>query len=203
MHDPAPQVRRQAMLVAGRMKLTESIPLLLTVMEGKALPTHELRDVPAWEKTDVPEGFGDMAEGCSDQEVAALALGWMNDGDAKPAVERLEPASAMKDVALALLGEGQRLRAEHFKSAEGNQELQLAAVEGVVRSKGRFGLKLALDYQQATHWWEEEHVAEALSRMLVAEGAPGSRQLMDCKSLEVLRQWFARYGEEYLSRFSM
>jgi hypothetical protein len=201
LHDPTPQVRRQAMLVAGRMNHRGSVSLLVKVLEGDALTTTPLAEVPEWETTDVPEGFGDVAEGCSDKEVAALALGLMNDEAAKPVIELLEPASAMKEVALALLGEGKRLMAEHFKTKENNQELQLAAVEAVVRSKGEFGLKLALDYQQATHWWEEEHVAETLSRMLVAEDAPGREMLKDCKSLAQLRRWFDRHGEKYVARF--
>jgi len=200
LHDAAPQVRREAMLVAGRMKHTESIPLLVKVIEGEAIPTHPLADVSAWERSEVPEGFGDVAEGCSDKEVAALALGIMGDKVSKDLIERIAPPTAMTDVAVALLGEGQRLKPEHFRTAENNQELQLAAVEAVVRSKGRFGLKIAIDYQQATHWWEEESVAERLSRMLVAENAPGSRQLVGCKSLAELRRWFDRYGAEYLAR---
>lgn len=199
--DPAPQVRRRGMLVAGRIKHQSSVPVLLAVLQGESVTTHSLADVSTWEKTDVPEGFGDVAEGRSDREVAALALALMNHGPAKTVIEQALEPTPMKEVALALLGDGHRLQAEHFKTETNNQELQLAATEAVIRSKGKFGLDLAMGYQQATHWWEEEHVAKQLSQMLLAENAPGQRELKQSDSIEKLREWFNKYGQQYLARF--
>jgi Leucine-rich repeat (LRR) protein len=201
LHDPAPQVRRQAMLTAGRIKHQASIPQLVGVLKGDSVDIKPLPDVPAWEKDHVPDGFGDIAEGCSDAEVAALALAVMEHDAAKSDIEAIQPATAMTEVALALLGDGRLLKPEHFKTSNNNQELQLAAVQAVVRSKGQFGLELALGYQQATHWWEEEVVAERIGQMLVAENVPGKEQLVDCKNLGQLRDWFDKHGRDYLMRF--
>jgi hypothetical protein len=198
--DPAPQVRRKAMLVAGETKHEASIDLLMNVLQGGAVETQPLPEVPEAESIDVPEGFGDVAEGCSDQEVAALALGYMEHSAARPLIEAMAPAP-MRDIALALMGDGERLKPEHFAAQARNQELQLAAVEVVVRSKGRHGLKLALDYRQAQAWWEEEHVAERLSQMLRDQEAPGSDMLADCKTLETLKEWYEQNGDAYFKRF--
>jgi hypothetical protein len=199
LHDPAPQVRRKAMLIAGQIKHSASIATLMSVLQGKAITTEPLPDVPQWEKTDVPKGFGDVAKGCSDVEVAGLALGYMNHAVAKSLLEHMQPRTAMVEVSLVLLGDGSQLKSEHFKSKDDNQELQLAAVEAVIRFKGRHGLQHALDYRQATHWWEEEVVAERLSQMLREEKAPGSEKLQNCKNLEELQKWFNAHGAEYLS----
>jgi len=69
-----------------------------------------------------------------------------------------------------------------------NQVLQLAAVEAVIRCRGRTGLGLAVCYQQATHWWEEDAVAKQLSAMLRAEQAPGNETLVDCQDLKTLQK---------------
>lgn len=199
LHDPAAPVRRKAMLTAGQTRHDPSVPVLMSVLEGGTIETWPLPQVPAAETRDVPEGSDDVAPGCSDAEVAALALAWGQHAAAKPLIAAIEPSTPLLEVSLALLGEGERLKQEHFAGGR-NQQLQLAAVEAVVRSKGRHGRQLALHYQQATHWWEEEYVAEKLSRMLLAEDAPGSQGLVDCKQLETLSQWFAEHGAEYLKR---
>jgi hypothetical protein len=195
LHDPEPQVRRKAMLVAGGLRHAPSVADLMSVLEGSQLKVANLPEVPPWESRDVPDGFGDIAEGCSDAEVAALALADMQHAAARSVIESKKPQTAMYEVALALLGEGERLKPAYFSTEGKNQELQLAAVKAVIRSKGRYGLKMALDYQQATHWWEEEHVAQGLSQMLIAEKAPGSDKLKDCKSLMMLKEWFGKHGQ--------
>jgi hypothetical protein len=87
-----------------------------------------------------------------------------------------------------------------MKRANGNQALQLAAVEAVVREKGRVGLELVLGYQQASHWWEEERVAEKVRDMLLQNGAPRQGLLQSTKDLKVLRAWFDVHGAAYLSQ---
>jgi hypothetical protein len=133
-------------------------------------------------------------------EVAALGLGILQHASAKLLIQEIRPQTPMLEVAQALLGDGGRLRGHHFASEQSNQELQLAAVQAVIRSKGRHGLELALGYKQATHWWEEEFVARELSRMLQTEDAPGKQKLADCKDLVTLQKWFASHGVEYLRR---
>lgn len=201
LHDPEPQVRRQAMLVAGRLKHTASAEDLLSVLRGEALAIKALPEVPEAETVDVPEAFEEVAKGCPDRDVAALALGYLHHEAAKPILESAQPSTPMIEVALALFGDGARLKPEFFATKENNQELQLGAVEVVVRSKGKFGLKMALGYQQATHWWEEEVVSSRLSKMLLAEKAPGGEMLNNCKDLKVLKAWFDKHGAEYLKRF--
>ena len=199
LHDPAPQVRRQAMLVAGSTRHAPSVPILLSVLQGGEVKPRALPEVPEAEAKDVPEGFGDVAEGCSDVEVAALALASMEHTAAKPLIEAIQPTTPLLQVSLALLGDGSRLKAEHFAGMR-NQELQLGAIEAVIRSRGKSGLKLAMGYQQATHWWEEEHVAGRLSQMLQSEKAPGSDELTGCKEMKTLQRWFDRHGAEFLQR---
>ena len=201
LHDPAPQVRRKAMLIAGRTKHKQSALTLMSVLQNETLKLQPLPDVPLAESQDVPDGFDTFAKGCSDVEVAALALGYMQHAPAKSLIEAIQPPTAMLDVALALFGDGVRLKAEHFASKSRNQELQLAAVQVVIDSKGKYGLQLALGYQQATHWWEGEHVAGRLSQMLQKEKAPGSEELSDCKDLKTLQRWYQDHGAEYLKRF--
>lgn len=107
----------------------------------------------------------------------------------------------MFDVALALLGATDRLKPEHFRLNERNTELQLAAVEAVIRCRGRAGLKWAMQYEQARFGWEKEVVARRLSAMLRGENAPGSDKLADCRDLETLATWYAELGGKYLVRF--
>lgn len=92
--------------------------------------------------------------------------------------------------------------AEDFRTRDHNQALQLAAVESVVRCRGRQGLDLALSYRQATAWWEPERVTENLKRMLLAGDPPGGASLKTAKTLAELRGWYQQYGAKYLSRLS-
>jgi hypothetical protein len=200
LHDPAAPVRRKAMLIAGRIQHAPSMDILMRVLNAETIVPQPLPDVPTVEAVDVPEVREDVAPGCSDRDVAALGLAYGQHAAAKQPIAAIHPSTAMLDVSLALLGDGDRLKQEHFASANGNQELQLAAVEATIRCRGRHGLQLALGYRQATHWWEEEYVARRLSQMLVAENAPDSERLIDCESLKTLQQWFADHGTEYLKR---
>lgn len=145
----------------------------------------------------VPKGFGGVAPGCSDTEVAALALAKMEQIAAEPLIEAIRPTTPMLEVSLALFGHVERLKPEHFASKSRNQQLQLAAVDAVIRSRG-IGLQLAINYRQATHWWEEERVAKKICLMLQTQKAPGSEKLTDCKDLKTLQEWFAEHGSEYL-----
>lgn len=158
-------------------------------------------DVPPDETTDVPAAFEEVGGESSDADLAGLALGYLGCTEAKDVLAARQPSSPMNEVALALLGEPERLRQEHFQTADKNQALQLAAVEAVIRCRGRTGLGLAVCYQQATHWWEEDAVAKRLSALLRAEQAPGSETLGDGKDLETLKKWWEQYGPAYLTRF--
>lgn len=198
LHDPAPQVRRKAMLVAGETEHTPSAELLMQVLRGETLETQPLPEVPSAESEDVPEGFGDVGNDCSDAEIAALALGYLQYAPARDLIETHQPRTPMMEVALALLGDGSKLKPEHFATEDENQEVQLAAVAVVLRSRGKYGLQFATNYQQATHWWEEDYVAKSITTMLKDAGAPGSKELAAGNSLVELRVWYAEHGAAYL-----
>jgi hypothetical protein len=198
--DPEPQVRRQAALVAGEIGHKQAAELLMGILQGKAWATRELKEVPAWESQDVPNAFDEIAPDCSDADVAALALAYMAHAPAKSVIEAVRPATPMIEVALALLGDVDRLKPEHFATKNGNQQLQLAAVEAVVGCRGRAGLRWALDYQQATHGWEQSYVAGRLGRMLADEKAPGAEHLAKVEQLEAIRAWFDQHGAAYLAK---
>jgi hypothetical protein len=70
------------------------------VLETKPLP-----EIPAWEAQDIPEGFGDVAAGGSDVEVAALTLADMQHATAKSLIEAKQLRTAMLEVAQALIGD--------------------------------------------------------------------------------------------------
>jgi hypothetical protein len=91
--------------------------------------------------------------------------------------------------------------AEDFRTRDHNQVLQLAAVESVVRCRGRHGLGFALGYDQASHWWEPEQVAGELTAMLLAGDPPGRAVLKAVKTLPELRGWYQQHGAEFLRRF--
>ena len=201
LHDPHPSVRRMAMIVAGRLQHQPAVPNLMQQLRGEPVTTKPLPKVPAEEAENVPAGFDHIAAQRSEPEVAALALGYLNYRDAVPIIEQKRPDSAMYDVALALLGDVDRLRPEHFPVKERNKELQLAAIDAVVRCKGRRGLQFALEYRQSTHWWEEEYLVNQLAGMLISEQAPGQELLENCSKLKELAAWYDKWGKQYLERF--
>ena len=200
LYDPDQQVRRQAMLSAARLEHAATVPLLLKVLRGEATEARELPKVPESETVDIPNNSDNICGSVSDAEVAALALGYFKNAEAMEIIAAMQPLTPVFEVALALMGQGERLKQEHFQSPEDNQALQLAAVEAVVRSRGQYGLAYALQYETATHWWEPEYVAEQLSRMLREGRAPGSESLTDTTDLKMLKKWYDEYGAEYLSR---
>lgn len=202
LRDPDVQVRRKAMMIAGRMRHEPSAALLMDVLNGKAVETQPLPKIPDWETRDVGNYDEEVASKSSDAEVAALALATMKHQAALPVIQAKQPATPMFEVARALLGDGNQLKPEYFASPDENQELQLAAVGAVIRSRGRFGLKMAMDYRQATHWWEEEYVTSQLTDMLIREKAEGSEQLKKAKRLRDLKEWFKVHGDKYLSRLT-
>lgn len=198
LHDPHPSVRRKAMIVAGRSGHKPSVSHLMNVLKGQAVDVKPLPEVPSEESEDVPAGFDDVCGKRPEDEAAALALGYLEHKESQSVIAAKAKASPMFDVALALLGETDRLKPEYFRLDEDNTELQLAAVEAVIRCRGRVGLKWAIEYKQSRFWWEEEVVAERLSTMLRAEKAPGSDMLENCDDLKVVAEWFDRFGEQYL-----
>ena len=90
------------------------------------------------------------------------------------------------------------LTAGDFRTKDSSQALQLAAVESVVRCRGKHALDLALGYREATHWWEEGHVAGVLKTMLLASDPPGASVLRTAKTLAELRGWYQEYGAKYV-----
>ena len=136
------------------------------------------------------------------------ALGYLGANDAAgPIRDRLNSPtstdgkpSPLYEVALALLGDLDQLTPRHFNLGERNKELQLAAVDAVVRAKGR-RLELVLGYKQATHWWEEDRVVDRVRTMLLAEKAPGEALLKNCRNLKQLAAWHEEHGEEFQKRF--
>ena len=197
LRDPHSGVRKQAMRVAGELNHRAAIPLLLKVLHGEAMELLPLPAVSA-EEMEGLETEGNEAKDAQGAGIAALALGYMKCREAEPFLEAHEKESPLFAVALALMGHLEKLKAEHFQSADRSQELQLAAVEAVVRCQGRLGLEFALKYKQATHWWEEEHVAGILRKMLLAAKAPGKEMLPEESTLKDLARWYEKFGKEYL-----
>lgn len=138
-------------------------------------------------------------------DVTGLAPGYPRSRRAQLQIDQQASAtgSAMLRVARSLYDDRcDLLTAEDFHTTQpANQPLQLAAVEAVVRCRGRHALDLALSYRQASHWWEEDRVAATLKAMLVAADAPGSGLLEGAKTLPQLRGWYQQYGPKYLERF--
>jgi len=200
LRDPEPSVRRKAMVVAGRSGHQPSVSHLMKVLQGEAIDVKPLPEVPPEEDEDVPEGFDDVCGKRAEDEVAALALGYLEHKESQSLITAKAKSSPMFDVALALLGETDRLKPEHFRLDEDNTDLQLAAVEAVVRCRGRVGLKWAIEYKQSGYWWEEEVVAQRLSAMLCTENAPGGDMIENCDDLDVLAKWFEGFGDQYLTR---
>jgi hypothetical protein len=191
------------MIAAGSYGYTPAAEHLMMVVRGEPIELLDLPRVPDDEAADVPEGSDDVAAKRSESEVAALALGYLKHAPAVALLEHGAGDSPMYAVALALAGQPQRLKEEHFQSGDRNQELQLAAVEAVVRCQGRHGLLYALYYKQATHWWEEAFVARTLAAMLREAQAPGGESLgRQNVSLKDVRDWFAQHGDGYLARFT-
>lgn len=199
--DPHSSVRKKAMIEASVIGYEGSIPHLLKALRREAIDLNTLPDVPKDETIGILSGFDDVAGNREEHEAAALALGYLR---YSPAIDEIKAMkdSPMKDVALALFGETDRLTAKHFNLEESNQELQLAAVEAVIRAKGQVGLNWAVEYKQATHWWESEYVAKRLKQMLTDNNAPGASLLSEEPSLEELKGWHQRYSESYLEQIS-
>lgn len=208
LHDPHPSVRRSAMLTAGQLKRDSAREYLLQQLSGERPETHSLPDVPAAERTDVADGFDRIIGKRPEKEVAALALGYLGAKEAAgqirdslilPDLADEEP-SPLYEVAMALLGDLDQLKPRHFNLGERNKELQLAAVDAVVRAKGR-RVELVLGYKQATHWWEEDRVVDRVRTMLLEEKAPGEALLKNCTKLKQLAAWHAEHGVEFQKRF--
>ncbi len=197
LHDPHPSVRRQAMLVAARLKHPGAASHLMNVLRGESVTVVPLPEVPSEETENVPEGYDRVAGKRPESEVAALALGLLGHEPAITLIEETEDPTPMHDVALALLGRFGQLKANHFNGTEKNKDLQQAAVEAVVRSRGRHGLEFAIDYKQVQYWWEKDRVTESLRTMLVEENAPGLEQLKSCRSLKDLRSWYDAHKEDW------
>jgi hypothetical protein len=203
LRDPHDAVRRRAMLVAGQVGEGSAEDPLLRVLRGEAVEPIALPLVPASEEEDVGSYADPVAPDSAESDVAALALGYLRSRLAQAPIEERAAASgsALLRVARALSDERcDLLVADDFRTNDHNQALQLAAVEAVVRCRGRTGLDLALRYNPATHGWEGEYVAGRLRRMLLAQNAAGADLLRTVKTLPQLRAWYQRYGQAYLKR---
>jgi hypothetical protein len=201
LQDPNVSVRRKAMLTAGRMNYQSAAPLIVKVLRGDSIEYNDLPNILPEEKVYVSEGGDDIAGRRPETEVAALSLGYLGYGSSSEDIRSL-PDSPMKNVALALLGETDRIKPEYFMLEERNKELQLAAVEAVVRSKGKVGLEWAINYKMSTHWWESEYVLQKLQEMLIANNAPETEMIKNAASLKDLNKWYSIYGESYIKQIS-
>lgn len=197
LYDSNKSVRRQAMIVAGKMNFKKAIPYLLKVLNNESINTIPLPNVPKIELQDISIGFDDIAGQRSEDQVAALALGYLNYTPVKKIINN-KNASYMYDIALALLGEFDYIKPVHFKLEESNQELQLAAIEAVIRCRGKAGLKWAMEYKLNTYWWEPEYVLKELKGMLLENNCPGIKIVEKALSLKDLLNWYEEYGSSYL-----
>jgi len=202
LHDAEPGVRRSAMLAAGRLRHQASIPVLMDILEGRTPATRLAPKVPQGEIQELSPAIEQVAGKRPEPEVAALALGLMGHAPAVAPITAGSDESPLYEVALALLGQPEHLRADYFNASTLNRELQLAAVEAVVRAKGKYGLDYAVHYRMATHGTEPDEVLDQLKRMLLAEKAPGGAELAACKKLADLQAWYAQHGAEYAARFA-
>ncbi|PAY19291.1 hypothetical protein CKO51_11790 [Rhodopirellula sp. SM50] len=200
--DPHPSVRRSGMLTAGGLGLHSVAEHLMRVLRGEPTATVDLPIVPDDETIDVNEGFDSVAGNRSEAEVAALALGYLHYAPAARFISQKTETSPMYEVALAMLGDHQKLKPSHFQLNESNVALQLAAVRVVIDTRGAHGLKWATEYQQCEYWWEEDTVASWLAQMLVSEQAPGADMLINCRDLETVAQWYQQHGTDYLKQLA-
>lgn len=205
LSDPVSDVRAEAILTAGILGHSPSIPRLMSALRKEQPRIAPLPDVPADEKADTEEP---KAEVLSMQETmrAALALGYLRHAEAKPVLEarlaEVTPksrASLGYGVALALLGDMDKLPSEVFtvKDDSGSKrEIQFAAVEAIVRVSGAQGFDLAINGKYDSSYMEEE-VALKLIAMLRKLKAPGHETLRDKAALEGLRKWRKGQGAEF------
>ncbi len=194
------------MLAAGRLGAAWAEDDLTRVLTGQPASIVPLPPVPPDEVDTVDERADRTATQflISEAEFAAIALGYIRSRRAQPLIDARASASgaAMLRVARALYDERcDLLTADDFRTKDSNQALQLAAVESVVRCRGKYALDLALGYREATHWWEEDHVAGVLKTMLLAgDPPPGASALKTAKTLPELRGWYQQYGAKYVER---
>jgi hypothetical protein len=205
LQDPSEPVRKQAMLTAGQLQAAWAENGLIHVLAGQPATIVPLPPVPPDEVDAVDQSVDRIIQGSpiSEAEFAGLALGYMRSKRAQPLIDERATASgsAMLRVAHALFDDRcDLLTADDFQTKDSNQPLQLAAVESVVRCRGKHGLDLALGYRQATHWWEPERVASALKAMLLAGDPPGASILKTATTLPELRGWYQQYGTQYGQR---
>lgn len=188
------------MLIAGKSQNHKSIELLITIVNGDTVTTHPLPDVPASEFANLRNDEVEVAPDCSDAEVASLALAYLQHHPAKELLERANPQTDTHLVAMALLGDSRQLKPEHFQTENGNYELSLAAIEAVVRVKGRHQLESAIMFDTSTPN-QEQGAPNGLAEMLRTENAPGIRTLRQNPDPIDLYVWYHRFGDEYLKRF--
>ncbi|MGE0495264.1 MAG: HEAT repeat domain-containing protein [Vulcanimicrobiota bacterium] len=189
LSDPDEQVRRAAIRAAGQNQRRSLASPLLALVKGQPAPPRKAVATPAY---DYPEPIG---RDCSEPELAGIALGLMEDTAAREAILATSPSPA-REVALALLGEPERLKPEFFRAQDRDSELPLAAIEVVVRCAGRHGLGWALD-ENADYGWRDEEAFESLHEMLLAQNPPAADTLHRCESLDQLKSWYANHGAGY------
>jgi len=206
LRDPGGAVRRRAMIVAGQVGEASAEELLLRVLKGEAVETMALPPVPAEEEEDPGQYEEPIASDAPAAEVAALALGYMRSRRALPLIEERAAASSSSTWRVARALQDERcdlLIPDDFQAqAQGyDQAVQLAALEAVVRCRGRHGMDLALAERKSPHWQEGNAIVAELKRMLLAARAPGLDNLRSVKTLPQLRGWYDVYGQQYLRRF--
>ena len=207
LHDPSEFVRKKAMLAAGQVQAAWAEDDLVGALAGHLPTVAPAPPVPPEEVETSDLGADSIIHGgaVSEAEFAGLALGYLRSRQAQSQIDERASAtgSPMLRVARSLYDERcDLLTADDFHTTKpANQPLQLAAVEAIVRCRGKHALDLALSYRQASHWWEEERVAAMLRSMLLAADPPGADTLKAATTLPQLRGWYQQYGSKYLERF--
>ncbi|MCH6255900.1 hypothetical protein MLD52_05030 [Puniceicoccaceae bacterium K14] len=201
LRDPQKGVRKKAIITAGLLNYHSATSHLLMVLSKEPIEIIPLPEVPEGESEYILKSFEDIAGTHDESEVAALALGYLKSTDATNAIKKLAK-TPIREIALALLGDIGRLNAKHFDFDESGEELQLAAVECVVRNKGRSGLQWILGSDAPNFWWEKDIVLRKIRNMLLENNALEKEIIREAESLEELENWYNQHGDQYLKNIT-
>ena len=198
--DPEPAVRRAAVLAVGELDHQKSIPHLMALARGEEPVIRPLAPVSASELDNIPhiEASSSAATGReSSAELAFLALARMGH---QPVVSLIagQPTNPVGDIALALLGQPELLRPEHF--AHDSPIAAEHAIQAVLRCQGRYGLGHAIAQLDSYDLELSAAAFQQLSSMLMVNKAPGSAQLQDAVDNGELATWYEQYGEQYVAQ---
>lgn len=179
LSDPYVKVRQDAIRAAG-LYCPALHPRLLQTAGGQKLSLRPERPLAPDEQDDTVTYYTSSHQ---DWEAAALALGWARYAPARTVLLK-RPATPDRELALALLGESARLRKAHFVGVSSE-----AAVEAVLRGKGRHGLEWAIQSPG-------DQVGK-LKALLLARNPSGAEQLRAVRSAAQLQAWWRKHGRSW------